>query len=145
MVLDFARRRGYHCACYGDEISVGSGVRRVFRRALTDRLASALDGGSVLIVASAGFGKTIALEQAIAARGMRSACVLATPAERQPVRLLRVLGAALDEALPGAAQLLSERLAAGGEGVDPGCADARFSALTRPFELTFGCGTRRRP
>src|SRR5262245_45963014 len=46
--------------------AVGTGLPRIPRPALARRLADGLGAGSVLLVAGAGYGKTMALEEAIA-------------------------------------------------------------------------------
>ncbi|HEX6460540.1 MAG TPA: BTAD domain-containing putative transcriptional regulator [Thermoleophilaceae bacterium] len=75
------------------------------------RLARALDEGHVLLVAGAGFGKTMALEDALDLRGGAQAWVRCSELDRDPGRLLADLVRALASAVPGAADVLGERLA----------------------------------
>jgi LuxR family transcriptional regulator, maltose regulon positive regulatory protein len=91
---------------------------RIARHDLNERLVAALDRGSLLLVAGAGFGKTTALEDALAARGGAVAWVRCSEAHRDPGRLLEDAIAALRQAVPGVADVLGEQLAAGAEPVD---------------------------
>jgi DNA-binding SARP family transcriptional activator len=88
------------------------------RPGLTERVSRALERGSLVIVADAGFGKTVALEQALRGRHL-VAWVACREADREPGRFLLSLLEAVRGALPGAADVLAERLAAGGGAVDP--------------------------
>ena len=91
---------------------------RIPRPGLVDRLNRALDSGSVLLLASAGCGKTIALEAALAARPGRSAWVRCRPGDSDPGRLLRRLLDELSAAAPGTVEPLAERLATAQERID---------------------------
>jgi ATP/maltotriose-dependent transcriptional regulator MalT/DNA-binding SARP family transcriptional activator len=91
---------------------------RIPRPGLVERLNGALDSGSVLLLASAGCGKTIALEQALAARPGLSAWVRCRPGDGDPGRLLRRILGELSAAAPGAVDPLAERLAAAQERID---------------------------
>jgi ATP/maltotriose-dependent transcriptional regulator MalT/DNA-binding SARP family transcriptional activator len=84
---------------------------RIPRPVVAVRLARALDEGHLLLVAGAGFGKTMALEDALAERGGASAWVRCAELDRDPGRLLVDLVQALASAAPGAADVLGERLA----------------------------------
>jgi ATP/maltotriose-dependent transcriptional regulator MalT len=84
---------------------------RIARPILVERLNRALDRGSLLLLAGAGCGKTVALEEALAAREARCAWLRCTPADTDAGRLLRRLVQSLSEAAPGAVDLLAERLA----------------------------------
>lgn len=84
---------------------------RIPRPAVATRLARALDEGHLLLVAGAGFGKTMALEDALALRGGAAAWVRCSELDRDPGRLLADLVATLARAAPGAADVLGERLA----------------------------------
>src|SRR5689334_16456697 len=84
---------------------------RIPRPAVAARLARALDDGHLLLVAGAGFGKTMALEDAIALRGGAAAWVRCSELDRDPGRLLSDLVGMLASAAPGAADVLGERLA----------------------------------
>lgn len=101
---------------------------RVARPRLASRLSAALDAGSVLLTAPAGFGKTTALEEALRERGTPSAWISCTAAERGPGRLLIRLIDALRHAAPGAADVFGERLSLGVEQVDVGAAGAELAA-----------------
>ncbi len=92
---------------------------RIERPELTGRLASRLQRGSVILVADAGFGKTTALEQALAERGGSAVWVRATRTDRDPGRLVRRLVEAIRAELPGVAEDYAERLSAAVEPVDP--------------------------
>jgi DNA-binding SARP family transcriptional activator len=91
---------------------------RIGRPALAARLNQALDGGSLLLVAGAGCGKTAALEESLAIRDARSAWLRCTAADADAGRLLRRLVQAVSEAAPGAVDLLAERLAGAQERID---------------------------
>ena len=84
---------------------------RIARPALARRLSAALDGGSLFLIAPAGFGKTIALEEALATRGGDLGRVRCTVADADPGRLLDHLIEALRVAAPGAADALGDTLA----------------------------------
>lgn len=91
---------------------------RIARPRLADRLNRALDAGHVLLVAGAGFGKTIALEEALEPRGARSVWVRCRPGDHDAGRVLRRLLDGLSDVAPGAADLVAERLATAQERVD---------------------------
>ena len=91
---------------------------RIARPILAERLNRALDRGSLLLLAGAGCGKTVALEEALAAREARCAWLRCTPADTDAGRLLRRLVQSLSEAAPGAVDLLAERLAMAQERID---------------------------
>jgi ATP/maltotriose-dependent transcriptional regulator MalT len=61
---------------------------RIERPELTGRLTHSLDRGSVILVADAGFGKTTALEQALAQRGGPTVWLRTARADRDPGRLV---------------------------------------------------------
>ena len=92
--------------------------RRISRPDLSRRIREALEWGSLLVVADAGFGKTLALEEALA--GWRTAAwVSCSEADRDPGRLVVSVLAALRRAVPGAVDVVAERLTAGAGTVDP--------------------------
>jgi DNA-binding SARP family transcriptional activator len=95
----------------------GAGTR-IARPALAERLNRALDGGSLLLVAGAGSGKTAALEEALAVRNALAVWIRCTPADADAGRLLRRLVHAISETAPGAVDLIAERLAGAQERVD---------------------------
>ena len=76
------------------------------RTALAARIADALDRGAVVLEAGAGFGKTLALEQALAARGGAAAWLRCAPPHRDAGRLLEYVVAGLREAAPGTSDVL---------------------------------------
>jgi ATP/maltotriose-dependent transcriptional regulator MalT/DNA-binding SARP family transcriptional activator len=99
---------------------------RIARPALVERLSRALDTGSLVLVAGAGCGKTVALEEALAPPSARSVWVRCEPADGDPGRLLRRLARALSETVPGAVDLIAERLAAAQERVDAAATSAEL-------------------
>jgi DNA-binding SARP family transcriptional activator len=94
--------------------------QRIPRPGLVNRLNRALDAGSVVLLAGAGCGKTVALEETLAARPGRHAWVRCRPTDADPGRLLRRLVHDLSAAAPGAVDLIAERLATAQERVDTG-------------------------
>ena len=84
---------------------------RIPRPAVAARLARALDDGHLFLVAGAGFGKTMALEDALALRGGAAAWVRCSELDRDPGGLLADLVQELERTVPGAADVLGERLA----------------------------------
>ena len=92
--------------------------RRIARPAVTARLRDALDHGALLVVADAGFGKTMALQEALDRR-RQTAWVACTEAHRDAGRLVLAALEALRHAVPGAVDVLGERLMAGAGTVDP--------------------------
>ena len=99
--------------------SAGAALReRISRPELSRRIRDALERGSVLVVADAGFGKTLALEDAL--EGWRTAVwVACSVADREPGHLIVSILAAMRRALPGAVDVLTERLTVGVGAVDP--------------------------
>lgn len=95
------------------------GPPRIARPALAARIAAALDAGSVLLVAPAGYGKTMAVEEAVALRGGPVAWVGCAEGDRDAGRVLLRIIDALGRAAPGVADVPAERMAAGTEPVDP--------------------------
>ena len=80
----------------------------------------ALERGSVLLVAPPGGGKTLALEEALAAGAGSGAWLRCGEADRDPGRLLAHLVDAVRSAAPGAVDVLADRLAVAPERVDVG-------------------------
>ena len=96
----------------------GAPGRSIKRGRVSARLRDALQSGSALLTAGAGFGKTTTLEQALSEAGMPVAWISCSDAERAPgTLLLRVVNAVADAA-PGASDALAERLSSGLEPVD---------------------------
>jgi LuxR family maltose regulon positive regulatory protein len=110
-------------------MTLALGAVRLERPELAARIRAALHGGSVVLVAHAGFGKTAALEEAL--EGMTAAWVRCGDAGGDPGRLLASILQALRTALPGSADVVAERLTAAREPVDPQLAVA---ALERELE-----------
>lgn len=87
---------------------------------MTRLLSAALDRGSVFLIAPAGAGKTMALEEALAERPGAIARVKCTPLDRDAGRLLHHLVDVLRAAAPGSADVVAEMLAGAVGPVDPG-------------------------
>src|SRR4051794_16989228 len=95
----------------GGHSGLAVGPRGVLARpAVARRLWAALDRGSVLLTAPAGAGKTMALEQALAGRDGDVARVRCTAADRHAGRLLDHVVEAVRVTVPGAADVLGDRL-----------------------------------
>lgn len=92
---------------------------RIERTVLIRRLADGFDRGSVVLVADAGFGKTTALEQALAERGDAVVWLRVTAADRDPGRLVARLVKGVRGRLPGVAEEHADRLARALEPLDP--------------------------
>ncbi len=92
------------------------------RPRLADRIAEALETGSLVIVAPAGYGKTTALAEAVGISGCDVAWLSCSESDRDPGRLLVHLVGSVRRAVPGAADVLGERLDIAKETVDPGLA-----------------------
>jgi ATP/maltotriose-dependent transcriptional regulator MalT len=91
---------------------------RIARDDIEQRIADALGGGSLLVVAGAGFGKTTAIEAAVQRSGLTAAWVRCAEGDNDGTLMARVLGA-LRRAMPGAVDVLGERLVVPGQRVDP--------------------------
>jgi ATP/maltotriose-dependent transcriptional regulator MalT/DNA-binding SARP family transcriptional activator len=96
-----------------------------------ERLTRGFDAGAVLLVAEAGFGKTMALEEALEASGHTAVWVRCGPAARDPGQLLLDLIDAVRRAVPGAADVIAESLAAADVAPD---GHAGSQALLRELE-----------
>src|SRR5256885_13877637 len=83
------------------------------------RIASALEQGSLLLVAGAGYGKTTALRQALERTGAVAAWVRCGDAGGDAGRLVGLLVDAVSGALAGAADALAEQPESSREPVDP--------------------------
>ena len=86
---------------------------------LRARIRSALDAGSLLLIADGGFGKTTALRDALDDGGLAAAWVYCHDADADPGRLLELIIEGIREALPGAVDVLAERMTMAPEAVDP--------------------------
>ena len=71
-----------------DRFVAAPGATRISRPALASRIAEALDGGSALLVAGAGYGKTTALEEAGALMDAAWSWIPLNDADSEPSRLL---------------------------------------------------------
>ncbi len=100
--------------------STGAPSGVIARPALTQRLSAALDRGSVFLIAPAGAGKTMVLEEMLAGRDGDVARVRCTVADRHAGRLLDQVVGAVRMAVPGAADVLGDRLAGALGHVSPG-------------------------
>jgi ATP/maltotriose-dependent transcriptional regulator MalT/DNA-binding SARP family transcriptional activator len=106
-------------------------AQRIARPTLAQAIAGALDRGSVLLVAGAGYGKSMALEEAIAVARRRSVWLSCAEADGEAGRLLLTAVEGLRQAVPGLADVVGDRLVAGVEPVD---ARAAARALLRELE-----------
>src|SRR3954454_23350217 len=110
----------------------------IARPAVARRLSAALDRGSVFLIAPAGAGKTIALEEALTGRAGNVARVRCAVADRHPGRLLDHVVEVLRVTAPGAADVFGEMLAGALGRVSP---DATLRELERlltdPLTLVF--------
>jgi ATP/maltotriose-dependent transcriptional regulator MalT/DNA-binding SARP family transcriptional activator len=98
-----------------DERSARVG-RTIPRVRLAARIGDALETGSLIVTAGAGYGKTTALEQGL---GERVAVWLScSQAERAPGTLLMRIVKGVAGAAPGASDAVAERLASGTQRVD---------------------------
>lgn len=112
-------------------MAVAVGAVRLERPELKARMLAALEAGPLLLIADAGFGKTAALEDALDGSRMASAWVHCADAGGDPGRLLSLILTSVRGAMPGAADVLSERVLAAREPVDPQLA---IAALDRELE-----------
>ncbi len=93
-------------------------ARRIARPAVAARIAAALRTGSVVLTAGAGYGKTTALQEGIAAAGLEAAWLYARPGDEDAGRLLLHLIDVVDAAVPGPAAAVRERMG-GAHSFDP--------------------------
>src|SRR5262245_20300621 len=112
---------------------------RIVRPALEGRLAVALQKGSALIVADAGYGKTMALQGALAHSRLTNVWVRCGESDDAGALMARIL-AALRRALPGAIDVFEERLLMPGGRIEPDALAAQVAAhleavLVEPLAL----------
>jgi DNA-binding SARP family transcriptional activator len=112
------------------------------RAGLGATIASALERGSLLVVAGAGYGKTTSLRQALDRTGAISAWVRCGDAGGDAGRLLSLVVDAVCHTIAGAADALAEQLAGAREPVDPGRAALALerelaSVLLEPLVIVF--------
>jgi ATP/maltotriose-dependent transcriptional regulator MalT len=110
-----------------------AGAGLIERRGVTAQIAAALEHGSLLLVAGAGYGKTTALRQAVGEAGKSVAWVRCGDAGGDAGRLLALLLDAVGIAAPGAADALAEQLAGARQPIDPPLA---AGARERPQRAT---------
>ena len=79
-----------------------SGANEIARPELAQRIASALHHGPVLIVADAGFGKTVAVGQALDLSGRAAAWVSCARVAGDAGQMLTAIEEAVDRVVPGA-------------------------------------------
>ena len=89
----------------------GDSERLIVRSDLADRLATALDRGVLVVTADAGFGKTIAVQQALERRASSAAWVSVADSGGDPGRLFLLILDAIERVEPGSVAALRERLA----------------------------------
>src|SRR4051812_45434329 len=82
----------------------------------------ALDAGCLLVVAPAGYGKTLAVQQAVEERGGAVAWHACRDRDAAAGRLVVAILEAVRRTVPGAADVLLDELGGGGEAVDPSAA-----------------------
>jgi ATP/maltotriose-dependent transcriptional regulator MalT/DNA-binding SARP family transcriptional activator len=97
----------------------GGAGRSISRTRLAGRVSDALESGSLIITAGAGFGKTTILDQALGGTEMPVAWINCSERERGPGILVMRIVNAISEATPGASDALAERLVTGIEPIDP--------------------------
>lgn len=100
--------------------TVGGGTAPVLERPeLRARIRRALDAGSLLLIADAGFGKTTALHDALDHHAVDAAWVRCGDAGGDAGRLLELIIDGIRATLPGAVDVLAERMTMAPEAVDP--------------------------
>src|SRR4051794_17752996 len=115
---------------------------RIARPALACRLCEGLEAGSVIVTAGAGFGKTMALEEAIQLSGRRSIWLSCGEAGGGAGRLVFEVVRELRAAVPGLADVLGDALATAAEQVDVRSATAALLVelerlLVEPLIIVF--------
>jgi DNA-binding SARP family transcriptional activator len=111
---------------------VATGLAHVLNRPeLRALLVSALGTGSLLLIADAGFGKTTALRDALGHMRRQAAWVRCGDAGGDAGRLLDLIMGAIREALPGAVDVLAERMSTALDPVDP---ERAAAALARELD-----------
>ncbi|WP_445150826.1 BTAD domain-containing putative transcriptional regulator [Baekduia sp. Peel2402] len=92
------------------------------RSQLTDRMRRALDDGCLLVVAPAGYGKTLAVQQAVEAHDAPAIFHACRERDADGGRLIVSILEAVRRTVPGAADVLLDQLGEAGETVDPATA-----------------------
>jgi ATP/maltotriose-dependent transcriptional regulator MalT/DNA-binding SARP family transcriptional activator len=103
-------------------VAITLAAARIARPGLARRLGEAFDSGSVLLVAGAGYGKTMALEEAIERSGRRAVWLSCGDSGGDAGRLLMATMQELRGSLPGLVDVVGERMSAGLEPLDVGLA-----------------------
>src|SRR5438128_354374 len=93
-------------------------ARPIARPALARRLSEGLEGGSVLLVAGAGYGKTPALAEALELGVWRTAWLSCAESGGDPVRLLVEVVAAVSAAAPGLGVGVGDAIMSASEPID---------------------------
>jgi DNA-binding SARP family transcriptional activator len=132
-----AVRNGPDAAGHG-----AAGAQRIARPALAQAIVRAFDEGSVVLVAGAGYGKSMALEEAIAIAGRRAVWLSCAEADGEAGRLLLIAVERLRRVVPGLADVVGDRLATGVEPVDARAAarallDELQRLLVEPLMIVF--------
>jgi LuxR family maltose regulon positive regulatory protein len=94
----------------------------VARPQLTARIARALDAGCALVVAPAGYGKTLAIQQAVEQHGAPAIFHACRERDADGGRLIVSILEAVRRTVPGAADVLLDQLGEAGETVEPATA-----------------------
>jgi ATP/maltotriose-dependent transcriptional regulator MalT/DNA-binding SARP family transcriptional activator len=95
---------------------------QVTRPQLTARIRRALNDGCLLVVAPAGYGKTLAIQQAVVAQGAPVVFHACRERDADGGRLVVGILEAVRRTVPGAADVLLEQLGEAGESVEPAVA-----------------------
>jgi LuxR family maltose regulon positive regulatory protein len=98
------------------------GAAQIPRPQVAARMMRALDDGCLLVVAPAGYGKTLAVQQAVEQRGGVSVWHACRDRDADGGRLVVAILEAVRRMVPGAADVLLDELGGGGEAVDPSTA-----------------------
>ncbi len=115
---------------------------RIARPSLAGRLRDGLDSGSVLLIAGAGYGKTMALEEAIEAAGRRAIWVSCRDSAADGGRLFTSVVSGLRAAVPGLADVMGDALGVAPEPIDVRSAASALLAdlehlLVEPLAIVF--------
>src|SRR5262245_37288124 len=117
-------------------------ARRIARPSVVQRLTEGLDEGAVLLVAGAGYGKTMALEEAIDLAGRQAIWVWCGDSGGDAGRLFASVVKALRAAVPGLADVMGDALGTAPEPVDVRSAASALLAdlehfLVEPLVIVF--------
>src|SRR4051812_15267289 len=98
------------------------GAAQLPRPHVAARMMRALDDGCLLVVAPAGYGKTLAVQQAVEERGGVAVWHACRDRDADGGRLIVAILEAVRRTVPGAADVLLDELGEAGEAVDPSIA-----------------------